>query len=423
MHDAVECPALLVSAPASGQGKTFITAALARAWRNRGHKVRAFKCGPDFLDPMVLETATGAPVYNLDLTMCGEEDGRALLYQAAHEADVILVEGVMGLYDGTPSSADIASRYDLPVLLTIDAGGMAQTFGALASGLLNYRPELKAAGVLANKVGGAGHAQMLQECLPQHLPWFGALANDPAYALPERHLGLFRAAEVVDLESRIQTAAEALANFSELPLPPPVRFSPAARSVPPLLEGKTIAVARDEAFCFIYPANLDCLRALGAELVFFSPLHDEALPKADAYWLPGGYPELHLEALGRNGKMQAALRLAFDNDKPLLAECGGMMALSDSIDGQPVFGLLPGQSRMHDRLQGLGILQMDMPQGRLGAHTFHYGSMETTLAPAATGSTRFGNGEALYRHGAITASFMHFYFPSNPAATAALFRT
>ncbi|HZV98877.1 MAG TPA: cobyrinate a,c-diamide synthase, partial [Methylophilaceae bacterium] len=274
------CPAVLISAPASGQGKTLCTAALARAWRNRGFKVRAFKCGPDFLDPMILEAATGQPVYNLDLTMCGEEDGQSLLYNAALDADVIIVEGVMGLYDGNTSSADIAMRYGLPVLLTIDASGMAQTFGALASGLLGHAPALKAAGVLANKVGSAGHAKMLQQCLPSHVSWFGALPRDEAYTLPERHLGLFRAAEIDDLETRIEAAAQALASSSELPLPPAIAFQAVTHKPPPLLAGKTIAIARDEAFCFIYPANLDCLAALGAKLEFFSLLHDQALPEA-----------------------------------------------------------------------------------------------------------------------------------------------
>jgi cobyrinic acid a,c-diamide synthase len=418
---SVECPALLVSAPASGQGKTLTTAALARAWRNRGLKVRAFKCGPDFLDPMILEAATGQPVYNLDLTMCGEADGQVLLHQAALEADVIVVEGVMGLYDGTPSSADIALRYNLPVLLTIDAAGMAQTFGALAAGLLHYAPALKSAGVAANKVGSAGHARMLQDCLPEHLNWFGALPHNEAYALPERHLGLFRAAEIDDLEARMEIAAQALAGASELPLPPPVSFEAAVPTTPPLLSGKTVAVARDEAFCFIYPANLDCLAALGAHIVFFSPLHDAVLPVADAYWLPGGYPELHLDALAANVSMQTALRAIFEQQKPILAECGGMMALSESIDEQPALGLLPGKSRMHGQLQGLGILHMDMPRGKLGAHTFHYGSLDTQLKPVAVSNTRFGKSEALYRHGSISASFMHFYFSSNPAAAAALF--
>ena len=384
--------------------------------------MRAFKCGPDFLDPMVLETATGQPVYNLDLAMCGEQDGVALLYSAAQEADVIIVEGVMGLYDGTPSSADIAARYSLPVMLTIDASGMAQTFGALASGLLAYSPQLKPAGVLANKVGSSGHADMLRDSLPKNLAWLGALPDDDAYTLPERHLGLFRAAEIDDLDTRIEAAAKALAISSDLPLPPPVTFSQASSSnIPPLLAGKKIAIARDEAFCFIYPANLQCLTALGATLEFFSPLHDETLPEADALWLPGGYPELHSKEIAENLMMRDALQTALSEQKPILAECGGMMALAQAIDGQPAFGLMPGAANMQKRLQGLGVQHLELPQGTLGAHTFHYGSLDTTLAPASVAETRFGKGEALYRHGSLNASFLHFYFASNPMAAASLF--
>lgn len=418
----VSCPAVLISAPASGQGKTLATAALARAWKNRGFRVRAFKCGPDFLDPMILQKATGQPVYNLDLGMCGSDDGLKRLHAAAQEADVIIVEGVMGLYDGNPSSADIAARFGLPVLLTIDAGGMAQTFGALASGLLTYKPELKPAGVLANKVGSTGHAKLLRDSLLPHLSWFGALPRDADFALPERHLGLFRADEIDDLEARIEAAARALADSGELPLPPAVSFElPADEGQAPLLAGKTIAVARDAAFCFIYPANLDWLREMGAKIEFFSPLYDQALPDADAYWLPGGYPELHLEALAGNTAMRDALRRAWQQGKPILAECGGMMALTESIDEQPAFGLLPGICRMHDRLQGLGVMQMELPAGKLGAHVFHYGSFETGLTPVTTMPSRFGKPEHVYRHGSLQASFLHFYFASNPQAAASLF--
>lgn len=421
------CSAVLVSAPASGQGKTLSTAALARAWKNRGLNVRAFKCGPDFLDPMVLEKATGQPVYNLDLGMCGEQDGLARLYSAAQTADVIIVEGVMGLYDGTPSSADIAVRFDLPVIVTIDTSGMAQTFGAIASGLLAYKPELTPAGVLANKVGSIGHANMLRESLPPHLSWFGALQRDEAIALPERHLGLFRADEIDDIEARIEAAAIALANSGELPLPPLVTFKPPAVSTTlALLAGKTIAIARDEAFCFIYPANLDCLVELGATVEFFSPLHDKALPEADAYWLPGGYPELHLEEISKNTAMHDALRAAFNANKPILAECGGMMALSESINGTSAFNLLAGNSQIEKRFQGLGTQHVTLAEGEIGAHTFHYGSFTTPLAVAFQAVSKRGpsnhrNGEAVYQHGSITASFLHFYFASNPQAAASLF--
>ncbi|OGV76750.1 MAG: cobyrinic acid a,c-diamide synthase [Methylotenera sp. RIFCSPLOWO2_02_FULL_45_14] len=420
--NTITCPAVLVSAPASGQGKTLATAALARAWKNRGLNVRAFKCGPDFLDPMVLEKATGQPVYNLDLGMCGEQDGLARLYSAAQTADVIIVEGVMGLYDGTPSSADIAVRFGLPVMVTIDASGMAQTFGAIASGLLAYQPKLTPAGVLANKVGSIGHANMLRESLPAHLSWFGALQRDEAIALPERHLGLFRANEIDDLEARVEAAAIILANSGELPLPPQVTFNaPLASTTPALLAGKTIAIARDEAFCFIYPANLDYLSALGATVKFFSPLHDKMLPEADAYWLPGGYPELHLKQINENSAMRAALHAAFNANKPILAECGGMMALSESINGASTFGLLTGNCQIEARFQGLGTQHVTLPKGEIGAHTFHYGSFTTALAVAFQAEAKRGKGEAVYQHGSITASFLHFYFASNPQATASLF--
>lgn len=436
----IRCPAILISAPASGQGKTLATAALARAWKNRGLKVRVFKCGPDFLDPMIHEKASGHAVYNLDLTMCGAEDGHLQLYQAAQEADVIIVEGVMGLYDGTPSSADIALRFNLPVLLTIDAGGMAQTFGALASGLLAYQPALKPAGVLANKIGSAGHASLLAESLPANLAWFGALPNDAAFALPERHLGLFRAEEIADLDARIEAAAQALTASGALALPPAVTFAPPTTAVlPQLLVGKTIAIAKDEAFCFIYPANVDCLLAMGATIIYFSPLHDSALPEADAYWLPGGYPELHLQQISSNHSMRDSLQAAFAAHTPILAECGGMMALTETITAPnaveitavqsatetivtlPAFGLLPGHSQMQTKLQGLGALKIELPIGTLGAHTFHYASLESPLTPIATAKTLFGKIENIYQHGSIHASFLHYYFASNPVAAAALF--
>jgi cobyrinic acid a,c-diamide synthase len=418
----VSCPAVLVSAPASGQGKTLSTAALARAWKNRGLNVRAFKCGPDFLDPMVLEKATGQPVYNLDLGMCGEQDGLVRLYEAAQTADVIIVEGVMGLYDGEPSSADIALRFGLPVMVTIDASGMAQTFGAVASGLLAFQPKLIPAGVLANKVGSSGHANLLRESLPPHLSWFGALQENEAIALPERHLGLFRASEVMDIEARIDAAALVLSSSGELPLPPTVTFEmPATMNTPTLLADKTIAIARDEAFCFIYPANLDCLKDLGAKVIFFSPLYDSKLPEADAYWLPGGYPELHLKALSENASMRESLLNAFNENKPILAECGGMMALSETINGTPVFGLLAGSSQMESRFQGLGTQHVTLDKGEIGAHTFHYGSFNTSLPAAFQASGKYGKGEMVYQHGSITASFLHFYFASNPIVAASLF--
>lgn len=425
------CRALLVSAPASGSGKTTATAALARYFRNQGQRVRVFKTGPDFIDPMIHERASGHPVYQLDLWMTGEAECERLLYEAAGEADLILVEGVMGLFDGDPSSADLAQHFKLPVMTVIQSGAMAQTFGALALGLARYRPELNFYGVLANGVASPNHDKMLRESMPQGIAYLGGLPKDPAIALPERHLGLFLASEVQDIEARLERAAAALAGLA-LDALPVVEFpAPAATELPRSLAGITIAVAYDAAFAFIYHANLDLLQAMGAELRFFSPLHDAAIPEADALYLPGGYPELHLRTLQDNRAMMESLRAFHAGGKPIHAECGGMMVLFDTLadkegNTHPMAKLLPGQVAMQPRLTALGGQEADLPEGTLRGHTFHYSKTETALTPltharrqrALAGKTQ---GEAIYRRARLTASYVHFYFPSNPAAAAALF--
>ncbi|WP_292783938.1 cobyrinate a,c-diamide synthase [Methylophilus sp. UBA6697] len=422
---AASCHAMLMAAPASGQGKTLTTAALARIYRNRGLRVQAFKCGPDFIDGMILEAATGKPVYNLDLGMCGEADAQRLLHQAAQDNDVILLEGVMGLYDGKPSCADIAERFGIPVALVLNAKAMAQTAAAIAYGLYSFRPALQRAGVIANQVGSDGHAKMIKEALPADIPWLGAMKYDAQLSLPERHLGLHLAQEITDIDQRIEAAAQLLGQ--DMPLPPAVHFAaPEQQAITPLLQGKTIAVAQDAAFCFTYQANLDLLTTLGANITFFSPLHDAQLPAADAYWLPGGYPELHLAQLQRNHNMRESLHAAVEANKPILAECGGMLALGERLNGQPVFGLLPGHSEIQPKLQGLGTQHATFPvtndgKATIGAHTFHYGRFETDLPVIAQGKGKYGAGEAVYRHQSITASFLHFYFPSNPSLAAQFF--
>lgn len=424
------CPALLVSAPASGQGKTSVTAALARWHVRSGKRVRVFKTGPDFLDPMVLERASGSPVYQLDLWMNGEEDVRARLHEAAAEADLILVEGVMGLFDGGVSSADLAQRFGLPVLAVIDGSAMAQTFGALALGLARYREGLRVHGVAANRVGSAYHAQLLAHSLSPDLHWLGALPRDASLALPERHLGLVAAAELGDIDARLDALANAWATHASAELPAAVAFPPASRAdVPKDLQGVRIAVARDAAFCFLYPANLDLLHEAGAQIHFFSPLAGEALPACDAAWLPGGYPELHLLTLSQQDKLRRALRKHVDDGRPLLAECGGMLYALDSladVEGVsfPMAGLLRGSAAMQTRLGGLGMQAVTLPEGELRGHTFHYAHAQIDETPLAMASNPDGgpSKEGVYRRGRFTASFMHLYLPSNPAAAVALFR-
>jgi cobyrinic acid a,c-diamide synthase len=431
------CPALLIAAPASGQGKTTVAAALARLHARRGLRVRAFKCGPDFLDPHWLALASGQPVHQLDLWMTGEAECRQRLHAAASASDLLVVEGAMGLFDGDPSAADLAQRFGLPVLAVVDASAMAGTFGALAFGLRHYRAGLPWAGVLANRVASERHAGMLEAGLRDPSDWLGALPRDASWALPERHLGLSSDIPAQEALARLDAAADALADtplgraglakwtvgFTAPGTQPPVQ----QRS----LQGVRVAIARDAAFAFIYEANLDCLHALGAELAFFSPLAGDALPACDAVWLPGGYPELHLGGLGAAAATRAALATHIAAGKPVWAECGGMMALMESItdaDGRthPAWGLLPGRTTMHKRLAALGPQQLALPAGTLRGHTFHYSTAVSPL-PEAGRTARPGMvpapdaGEALYAHGAVRASYFHAWFPSSPDATASLF--
>ncbi|RZJ15704.1 MAG: cobyrinate a,c-diamide synthase [Acidovorax sp.] len=444
------CPALLIAAPASGQGKTTVTAALARLHARQGRRVRVFKCGPDFLDPHWHRLASGAPVHQLDLWMNGEADCAQRLHDAARESDLVLIEGVMGLFDGSPSAADLACHFGVPVLAVVDASAMAGTFGALAFGLRHYRPGLPWAGVLANRVGSARHAGMLQSGLHDADDWMGALmrvqapntapstGKAGAALLPERHLGLIAAHELPDSLQRLDAAADALAatplgqmtldDLQRWAVEFPAPAAPAA--VLPLLAGRTVAVGRDAAFCFIYAANVQCLEQMGARVVFFSPLHDSALPDSDAVWLPGGYPELHAAQIAANTGMQASLRDHVAAGKPLWAECGGMMALFESItlaDGStaPLWGLLLGRVTMQKRLAALGPQQLAVAGHTLRGHTFHYSTSDST-APVVARTARPNvavapdAGEALYQQGSIHASYFHAWFPSSPEAVAHL---
>lgn len=428
MEGRLSCPALFVAAPASGQGKTTVVAALARLHTRLGRKVRVFKCGPDFLDPQIHTIASGAPCQNIDLWMCGEEDIAWRLAEAARSADLILVEGVMGLFDGSPSAADLATRIGIPILVVIDSAAMASSFGAIAYGLKHYRPGTPLHTALANRVGSAYHAELLQKSLPPDIAWYGHLPSDAEAAMPERHLGLLPAAEIEDLSLRIERMADLLAPTAAAGLPPSVNFvdvKPPAIS--PLLNGKTIAIARDAAFCFLYPANLDCLELLGAKITYFSPLADNELPPCDAVWLPGGYPELHSKTLAANRRLWASLAHHVNAGKPVLAECGGMMTLFQTMHDiagnlHVLAGLLPGQVSMQKKLAGLGMQEVKLPEGRLRGHTFHYSKTETDLQPLCVSYRPDGRaGEAVYRHHRLTASYMHLYFPSNPEAVARLF--
>jgi cobyrinic acid a,c-diamide synthase len=422
--------ALLISAIASGQGKTTVTAALARRLIRAGQRVRVFKVGADFIDPLVLERACGQPVHVLDLWMVGEAACRRRLAQAAEDADAILIEGAMGLYDGDPSAADLARVFGIPVLAVLDVSAMAQTVGAVAMGLRDFGPT-RLAGIVANGVASPRHAAMVTAAL-RAIPLLASLPRHSS-TLPERHLGLVLPAELKDLDRTLDVLADSLnldaSAWSAIPS--------AAWAVPTdcgdvtassTMSGKVVAIARDAAFAFIYPANIECLEALGARIRWFSPLGDEPVPDAvDAIILPGGYPELNGEALSRATHFLDSIRIAHARRVAILAECGGMMALTDALvdcDGRswPMAGLLPGTTRMQPRLAGLGLQAWDTGAGVLRGHTFHYSTFETAKPGMAHTIThpRGAVGETIYRNGSLTASYFHAYFPSCPQAVGAL---
>ena len=421
----LSCPALFIAGCASSQGKTTVTAGLARHHARAGRRVRVFKTGPDFIDPMFLAAAAGTPAYNLDCWMVGVDQSRALLAAAARDADLILVEGSMGLYDGEPSGADLAATFGLPVAAVIDVAAMAQTFGAIAKGLKVYR-DIPFAGVIANRVAGPGHARMLADSLPPDIALLASLAKSTR-PFPERHLGLLQASELGELTAMLDELADLIEVSGCSALPPAVPFAPC--DLPPpakLMAGRRVAVARDAAFSFLYRANLDCLVAMGAEPVFFSPLEDEPIPAADALYLPGGYPELHAARLAANRRWQDSLRSFVAASGPLYAECGGMMVLFDTLttaDGRvhEMAGLLPGNVIMQPQLATIGLQSLHLPQGELRGHSFHYSRVDSPLRSAwQSVPHRYGSSEAVYRRGSITATYLHAYFSSNPAAAAAL---
>lgn len=430
MPESPTCPALFISAPASGQGKTTITAALARLHQRHGRKVRIFKTGPDYLDPLVLQHASGAIAEPLDLWMTGETGCREALALAAQQADVILIEGAMGLYDGTPSSADLAIRFGIDVVAVFNARGMAQSIAALAHGLASYNPHLHLSGIVANQIGSARHHSLIEAALPDHLPLLASIVRDPTKALPSRHLGLIPPDQHHDLDIIIERVADELEETPLAQLPRRVSFPipESHTALPQHLAGVTLGIARDEAFSFIYPANLRVLEGMGAQLRFFSPLHDEQLPSVDALWLPGGYPELYAAKLARNAAMLAALNRFHQAGTPILAECGGLLYVLEEltdIDGQChiMAGLMRGTAAMRERSGCQGMQSAPLPEGLLRGHAHHRSIASNTPEPITHGirPSHPAPGEAIFRQGRLTASYIHLFFPSNPEATAALF--
>jgi len=430
MTNNVRCPAVFVGALAAGQGKTSITAGLARYHRNRGLNVKIFKTGPDYQDPVILEQASGNPVEPLHLWMVGEGRCRQMLYDAAKTADLILIEGVTGLFDGNPSGADLAEFFDIPIIVGIDSSAMAQTFASVAYGICHYKPDINILGVVANRLGSDRHRAIIQRCIPDNVNLLGTIKGDEAMELPHHFVGRLQPNELAGLEDRLEAAAGSIANSGLTALPPTVEFRPGVPEIiPRRLEKIRIGVARDSAFNYIYSANIKILKKMGAEIIYFSPLLQSHLPKVDSLWIPGGYPEHFILELAINKGMSQAIYDFYHAGKPVLAECGGMLYLQESLtdaNGSTagMVGILQGHATMNEKGSCHGMQIAPLPEGEIKAHALHHSRIENTTEPITHGirSEHAEPGEPIYRSKRLTASYLHLYFPSNIVATAALFK-
>ncbi len=437
---------LVIAGTQSGVGKTTITVGLIAALRQRGLSVQPFKVGPDYIDPSYHALAAGRPCRNLDTWMVPPERVRDLFHRAAGTSDIAVIEGVMGLYDGSEydgacgSTAEVAKLLDAPVVLVLDAGKMARSAGALALGYQRYDEDLRLAGFILNRVAGESHGQGVTLAVERAtgLPVLGCLPREGQLQIPERHLGLIPTAEPGRWEEFTRVAGAAVARHLDLEhLLALVRSDELASEViPPVtrrVHQTVIALARDEAFHFTYEDNLDLLREAGAEIRCFSPLQDEALPPGTAgVILSGGFPEVHAGRLSANRAMHAALRAAHQQGQPICAECGGLMYLTEAIrdhqgHSHPMVGLLPGRSVMSGRLTlGYRVARSAGPSWFLGegetvrGHEFHYSSWEgrpQDLPPAYFLLPRSGIGEARpegARLGNLWASYVHVHFGAKP---------
>jgi cobyrinic acid a,c-diamide synthase len=386
---------LVIAAPASGSGKTIVTLALLNALKRRGMTVASAKIGPDYIDPRFHEAATGRQCVNLDGWAMAPDTLKGLAAEAGADADLTVIEGVMGLFDGPEegrgSTADIAEDLGLPVILVVDCGHQAQSIAALVKGFRTYRPHLAMPAVILNRVASVRHADMLRKALaPSDVIILGTVPRDTSLVLPSRHLGLVQASEHKDLAAFLKCAAANVAAHIDMEtlvaLAKPITAAPARPLLPPL--GQRMAIARDEAFAFLYPHILNGWRQRGAELSFFSPLANEPPPaQADAIYLPGGYPELHAERLSQANVFLDGLRKAAQGDRLIYGECGGYMVLGRALivgegHAHEMADLLPVTTSFARRKLHLGYRRLEhdgaLPLPKvLKGHEFHYSIIES----------------------------------------------
>ena len=443
-------PRLVISGTHSGVGKTTITLAIMAALKDRGRQVQPFKAGPDFIDPGHHSAATGRLSRNLDGWMLGEAVNREIFTRASADADLSLIEGMMGLFDGSSpvseigSTAELAKQLDAPVLLVIDGSAMARSAAAMVSGYAKFDPKLRVVGVLFNRVGSDGHYKLLKEAVEQETDVMvvGYLRPDPAMTISDRHLGLMTAMEqgTDELYSRLAKAAsetvdldrvEALArSCSAWPVVAPTITRSNGRRV-------RIGVAQDQAFCFYYPENLELLETEGAELVKFSPMNDQVLPDVDMLYFGGGYPELHGERLAGNTAMRMTIRRFSERGGTIYAECGGMMYLTQAIrnlegKSHEMVGLFAAEAVMSKVSMTLGYRELRISQpcvlGEIGVtvrgHEFHYSLVEPKGRLQYACRLTDAQGQSKGQDGLVVGNtvglYSHLHFASQPKVAASL---
>ncbi|MEI7028225.1 cobyrinate a,c-diamide synthase [Paenibacillus sp. y28] len=459
---------LIIAGTGSGVGKTTVTLGVMAALRARGLTVQGFKCGPDYIDPTYHTAVTGRHSRNLDSWMTNAEAVREIYSRAAADADIAVIEGVMGFYDGkdplsnTGSAAEISLLLDSPVLLVVNCQSMARSAAAIVKGFQALEPRARIAGVFANKVGSEGHYNIVRAAIEQEcgVPVVGYMTRDEAVAIPERHLGLVPSVERGELDGLFSRLGELIGAKTDLDRLLAIAEAPPVAAAPRLFAGgfepdttggqghsaataeascgrPVIAVARDAAFHFYYPENLELLEASGARLQYFSPLAGETVPdEASGLYLGGGFPEEFAAVLTGQSAVLESVRSAIERGLPTLAECGGFMFLTGAIvttDGTrySMAGLLPGEVRMQKKLAALGYREVQGQPGnfllgsglRARGHEFHYSTYHGTedrspLEPAYHTTGLRGSkpeGMLAYR---LVAGYTHLYFPSDPELAA-----
>lgn len=441
---------LVIAGTGSGVGKTTLTIGLMAALQRRGYIVQGFKCGPDYIDLTYHTSVTGRVSRNVDSWMFGHETVREIYTHGSFGADISIIEGVMGFYDGKNprtnegSTAEISQILQAPVLLVVNCQSMARSAAAIVKGFQCFAEGIRIIGVIANKVGSAGHYKIVKEAIEQEcgIPVLGYMMRESGIEVPERHLGLVPSIERGELAPLFQHLAELVESTVDLDQLVKLSECEVLESVPALFEKRTaerkatIAIAKDAAFHFYYPENLEMLEAYGAKLVYFSPLAGESVPKeADGLYIGGGFPEEFAARLAEMEQVKASIRERISDGLPTLAECGGFMYLTESIEntqGQayPMVGLIPGKVKMQTKLAALGYREITGnelnfllgPDDRAKGHEFHYSTFEAdssaSIHPAyETKGMRGTKQEGFVQH-QLVAGYTHLHFASNPELAA-----